>query len=230
MLGLGAVGGYQLYRLHHKRWLVVVGVFGALVGLANLPTEITARFMTIGMAAQQDASAIGRLNAWSAARHMVRDRPFWGVGSGNFLVWFHRYAPDPDDVHVAHSSFYQLLGEQGLPGLGVWLYLVIMCWLVASWCEMRLERIHKKQWTEARYMLVAVKASWIGYVLCGAFLSQEDMDFFYHLLAITSRYTVFVGDYEKQYFQGKVTEVAMERPTMPEPLGERLTRPLLGPG
>jgi probable O-glycosylation ligase (exosortase A-associated) len=229
MLGLGAVGGYLLYRLHHKRWLVVVGVMVALVGLANLPTEVTARFMTIGRASQNDASAIGRLNAWAAARNMAKERPLWGMGSGNFLVRFQQYAPVPTDIHVAHSSFYQLLGEQGLVGLGIWLYLVAMCWLVASWCEMRMERIHKKEWNQPRYMLVAVKASWIGYVLCGAFLSQEDMDFFYHLLAITSRYTVFVGEYEKKYYQERALELAEQRMTMPEPLNERLTNPLLGP-
>ncbi len=132
MLGLIAVVGYVLYRLHHKRWLWVVGICGGLVGLANLPTTVTARFMSIGSAAKKDASAIGRLNAWGAARAMVRDRPFWGVGSGNFLVYFRRYAPDPNDVHVAHSSFYQLMGEQGLPGLIVWLYLVLMTWTVGE--------------------------------------------------------------------------------------------------
>lgn len=229
MLGLGAVGGYLLYRLHHKRWLVVVGVMVALVGLANLPTEVTARFMTIGRASQTDASAIGRLNAWAAARNMAKDRPLYGVGSGNFLVWFRRYAPVPNDIHVAHSSFYQLLGEQGIVGLGIWLYLVIMCWLVASWCEMRLERIYKKQWNEARYMIVMVKASWIGYALCGAFLSQEDMDFFYHLLAITSRYTVFVGEHEKKYFEDVAAGRVGDRQTIPGEMGERLTQPLLGP-
>ena len=230
MLGLGAVGGYLLYRLHHKRWLVVVGVMVALVGLANLPTEVTARFMTIGRASKTDASAMGRLNAWAAARNMAKDRPLWGMGSGNFLVRFQQYAPVPTDIHVAHSSLYQLLGEQGFVGLGIWLYLVVMCWLVASWCEMRLERIHKNTWNEPRYMLVAVKASWIGYALCGAFLSQEDMDFFYHLLAITSRYTVFVGEYEKNFFQERAALAQGERMTMPVPLNERLTNPLLGPG
>lgn len=199
MLGLIAVVGYVLYRLHHKRWLIVVGVCGGLVGLANLPSTVTARFMTIGTAAKKDASAIGRLNAWAAARGMVRDRPLYGVGSGNFLVWFKRYAPEPNDVHVAHSSFYQLMGEQGLPGLITWIYLVLMTWGVISWVEMRLVRIEKGRWTETRYMLVAVKASWIGYVLCGAFLSQEDMDFFYHLVAIASRYTVFIKEKETAF-------------------------------
>lgn len=192
MLGLIAVGGYILYRLHHKRWIVVVGIAVALVGVANMPSEIVQRFATIGSASKKDASAIGRLNAWGAAKNMARDRPLTGVGSGNFLVWFKRYAPDPNDIHVAHSSFYQLLGEQGYPGVAIWIWLVVMCWMVASWVEVRLVRLEHGAWTNARYYIVMVKASWVGYVLCGAFLSQEDMDFFYHLLAIVSRYTVFV--------------------------------------
>ncbi|MFO0646375.1 MAG: O-antigen ligase family protein [Polyangiales bacterium] len=192
MLGLIAVGGYILYRLHHKRWIVVVGIAVALVGIANMPSEIVQRFATIGSASKKDASAIGRLNAWGAAKNMARDRPLTGVGSGNFLVWFKRYAPDPNDIHVAHSSFYQLLGEQGYPGVAIWIWLVVMCWMVASWVEVRLVRLEHGAWTNARYYIVMVKASWVGYVLCGAFLSQEDMDFFYHLLAIVSRYTVFV--------------------------------------
>ncbi len=191
MLGLIAVGGYMLYRLHHKRWIVVVGIVVAIVGVANMPSEIVQRFATIGSASKKDASAIGRLNAWGAAKNMARDRPFTGVGAGNFLVWFKRYAPDPNDIHVAHSSFYQLLGEQGYPGVAIWIWLVVMCWMVASWVEVRVIKLEHGAWTNTRYYLVMIKASWVGYVLCGAFLSQEDMDFFYHLLAIVSRYTVF---------------------------------------
>ncbi len=217
MLGLIAVGGYLLYRLHHKRWIVVVGVVGALVVLANLPTEVTARFMTIGHASKTDESARGRINAWRAAGNMARDRPLTGVGVGNFLVWFKRYAPNPESVHVAHSSFYSLLGEQGYPGLLAWIYLVVMTWLVASWAEVRLARLERGQWTQGRYFLVAVKSSWVGYVICGAFLSQEDMDFFYHLVAITSRYTVFVGRREEEVAEERRKELQSKanQPTLP---------------
>ncbi len=192
MLGFIAVAGYILYRLHHKRWLIVVGVAVAMVALANMPSEIVQRFSTIGTASKKDASAMGRLNAWGAAKNMARARPLTGVGTGNFLVWFKRYAPDAEDVHVAHSSFYQLLGEQGYPGVAVWLWLVVMSWMVASWVEVRVVRLEHGAWTNTRYYLVMIKSAWVGYVLCGAFLSQEDMDFFYHIVAIVSRFSVFV--------------------------------------
>lgn len=217
MLGLIAVSAYILYRLHHKRWLVVVGVVGALVVLANLPTEVTRRFMSIGMASRTDDSAKGRLNAWEAARAMARDRPMWGVGTGNFLVYFRRYAPDPNAVHVAHSSFFGLLGEQGLPGVGMWLYLVIMTWVVSSWVEVKITRMERGQWTQQRYFIVALKASWIGYVVCGSFLSQEDMDFFYHLVAITSRFTVFAKEREREIIEAKQQSLraGANKPTLP---------------
>ncbi|MBI5514982.1 MAG: O-antigen ligase family protein [Deltaproteobacteria bacterium] len=198
LLGMGAVMGYMLYRMHHKRWLVVMGVFIALVGLANVPPEIAARFTSIGTASKKDASAIGRINAWGCAKGILRDRPLSGMGVGNFLVDFRRYAPDPEDVHVAHSSFFQLMGDMGYPGLILWIYMVLSLWLVASWLEMRVVRLERGRWTDTRYYLAVVKGGWVGYVLCGSFLSQEDMDLFYHLLAITSRLGFFIGAREVQ--------------------------------
>ena len=186
-LGLSAVGLFILYRLHHKRWLVALTVVGVLAGLSLVPPEFYERIGTVKTAANTDASSMGRINAWHASVAMVQDRPLTGVGVGNFLVHFDRYAPDPRDVHVAHSSFFQILGDTGLPGVLAWLYLVITLWRTTTRVEERMKRLDRGAWTDARYFIVAVKAAWFGYVICGAFLSQEDFDFFYQLLAITSR-------------------------------------------
>lgn len=216
MLGLIAVNAYTLYRLHHKRWLIVLGVVVAIVGLMNMPPQIVARFSTIGTASKQDASAIGRLNAWSAARHILADRPMNGMGVGNFLVYFRRYADDPEDVHVAHSSFYQLMGDMGYPGLIVWIYNVAMLWFVTTWLEMRVTRLDRGKWTDTRYYLLIIKAAWVGYALCGAFLSQEDMDFFYHLLAICSRFSVFIEVREDIVRAEKRARIAAEMAALEE--------------
>jgi O-antigen ligase len=103
------------------------------------------------------------------------------------------YAPVPEDVHVAHNSFFQILGDAGVPGAAVWLFLVIALWRTASRVERSVRLSERGGWTDARYYVIAVKASWIGYVVCGAFLSQEDFDFFYQLLAITSRLVVLTA-------------------------------------
>ena len=68
-----------------------------------------------------------------------------------------------------------------------------MLWVTAARVERRLREANRGRWTDERYFVFAVKASWFGYVICGAFLSQEDFDFFYHLLGITSRLVVLTA-------------------------------------
>ncbi len=192
-LGLAAVGLYILFRLHHKRWIVGLAIVGVLAGMSLVPPEFYARIGTVKTAAQTDASSRGRINAWHAAIAMAQDRPLTGVGVGNFLVHFRKYAPDKDDVHVAHSSFFQMLGDTGIPGVAAWIFLVVMLWFVAARVEKRITKLDRGAWSDARYYAFAVKAAWLGYVICGAFLSQEDFDFFYQLLAITSRLVAFTA-------------------------------------
>jgi probable O-glycosylation ligase (exosortase A-associated) len=186
-LGLAAVGLYILFRLHHKKWLIGLAAVGIMAGLSMVPPEFYARIGTVNHAAEQDASSRGRINAWHAALAMVEDRPLTGVGVGNFLVHFRRYAPDPDDPHVAHSSFFQILGDAGLPGVLAWLSIVAGIFLAAVRVERRMKALDRGRWSDERYCIMVVKASLLGYVVCGAFLSMEDFDFLFQLLAITSR-------------------------------------------
>jgi probable O-glycosylation ligase (exosortase A-associated) len=192
-LGLSAVGLYVLFRLHHKRWLIPLAIVGVIFGLSFVPPEFYARIMTVKTAAKTDASSRGRINAWHAAIAMAQDRPLTGVGVGNFLVHFRRYAPDPDDVHVAHSSFFQILGDTGIPGAITWVGLVVALFWFSARTERKIRIRERGAWTDDRYYIMAVKASLLGYVVCGAFLSQEDYDYFYQLLAIASRLAVFTA-------------------------------------
>ena len=43
------------------------------------------------------------------------------------------YAPDPTDVHAAHSIYFQVLGEHGFVGLGLYLLLGVLTWRDAAW-------------------------------------------------------------------------------------------------
>jgi probable O-glycosylation ligase (exosortase A-associated) len=190
VLGLAAVALYILARLHHKKWIIGLGVVAVLAGMSLVPPEFYERMGTVQTAADSDASSRGRINAWHASMAMVRDRPMTGVGVGNFLVRFRHYAPNPEDAHVAHSSFFQILGDTGLPGTAAWLFLLITLWLSAGSVENEIRRAEHGRWTDARYYVFAVRAAWIGYVICGLFLSQEDFDLFYQLLAITARLAV----------------------------------------
>ena len=46
---------------------------------------------------------------------------------------FEIYAPNPDDVHDAHSIYFEVLGEHGFIGLTLFLLLAFATWRTASW-------------------------------------------------------------------------------------------------
>jgi probable O-glycosylation ligase (exosortase A-associated) len=93
-----------------------------------MPEAWHARMDTI-QTYEEDPSAMGRINAWKMAFNLAQDRPFVG---GGFDIYnptvFGRYAPVPDDIHAAHSIYFQMLGEHGFVGLALFLFLWFLVW------------------------------------------------------------------------------------------------------
>ena len=98
--------------------------------LAAMPDAWWERMATISSSSDNpDQSVQGRYNAWWMAWNLAKDRPIFG---GGFEIYdpevFARYAPDPLDVHAAHSIYFQMLGEHGFVGLGLFLLLAFLMW------------------------------------------------------------------------------------------------------
>src|SRR5690606_24820523 len=82
---------------------------------------------------QNEGSAMGRITAWKAGTRMALDNPVTGVGAGHFAVSFGtRYRPPEAEGMpwlTAHSSYFLVLGELGLPG--------IIAFLILTWGNIR---------------------------------------------------------------------------------------------
>ncbi|MBI3801506.1 MAG: O-antigen ligase family protein [Deltaproteobacteria bacterium] len=78
---------------------------------------------------------IGRSQIWQANLDMIRDRPWFGWGYGNYRQfrdpYYQRY-PEADTTAHAHNNFLQLWVDGGLIGLGTFLLLCGMI-LRAGW-------------------------------------------------------------------------------------------------
>jgi probable O-glycosylation ligase (exosortase A-associated) len=132
---------------------------------------------------EEDASAQGRINAWHFAFHVATDRPLTGGGFETFTPdLFQKYAPDPDDVHDAHSIYFEVLGEHGFIGLGLFLLLAVFAWRSAAWTIRRARRDPGRKW--AADLAAMVQVSLVGYAAGGAFLGLAYFDLYYHLVAI----------------------------------------------
>jgi probable O-glycosylation ligase (exosortase A-associated) len=124
---------------------IVGGVFITLIALALLefmPASWEARMRTIGTY-EEDGSAMGRINAWWMAFRLASDQ-FFG---GGFEIYradiFARYAPQPNDVHAAHSIYFQVLGEHGFVGLA--LFLLIWFFAFSTAGKLRKETLKRPE-------------------------------------------------------------------------------------
>jgi probable O-glycosylation ligase (exosortase A-associated) len=167
--------------LRTKRKLVG-GVFITLIALALLefmPASWEARMRTIGTY-EEDGSAMGRINAWWMAFRLASDQ-FFG---GGFEIYradiFARYAPQPNDVHAAHSIYFQVLGEHGFVGLALFLLIWFFAFRTAG--RLRKESLKRPE-TQWLYHLAGMcQVSLVGYAVGGAFLSLAYFDLPYNIL------------------------------------------------
>jgi putative inorganic carbon (HCO3(-)) transporter len=116
-----------------KRTLLVLMLIIVLpVMLTAMPEKWWDRMGTIGTY-EDDQSVQGRFNAWQMAWNLATDRPVVG---GGFAVYepdvFAKYAPNPMDIHSAHSIYFQMLGEHGFVGLALFLLLAWRMWRTGS--------------------------------------------------------------------------------------------------
>jgi len=179
-VAIAAMIGVLWWKSRRK---VVTGIVLATLvpfAIAFMPEKWEERMWSI-QNYEQDTSAMGRINAWMMAVNLANDRPLVG---GGFEIYnkrvFGRYAPDPDDVHAAHSIYFQMLGEHGYVGLMLFLLLWILVWR-DTWWVIKHSRSHSElQW--ALDLARMTQMSLVGYAVGGAFLNLAYYDVPYNLL------------------------------------------------
>jgi putative inorganic carbon (HCO3(-)) transporter len=179
-LAIAAMCGFLWLKSRQKLAVGGVMVLAAPLLLLFMPEQWGSRMDSINDYAA-DSSAMGRLNAWQMAFNLACDR-FFG---GGFEIYvpsvFAQYAPNPADVHAAHSIYFQVLGEHGFIGLGLYLLLGILTWRCGTSIIARTKEVDALRW--ANSLAKMVQTSLVGFAVGGAFLSLVYFDVPYYLLA-----------------------------------------------
>ena len=109
--------------------LLLVGGSAALVLLVAAVEPLRVRVLSL-LAGREDSSNNFRINVWSAALEMIRDRPLLGIGPGNnaFNLIYPLYQQPKFNALSAYSIPLEWAVEAGIPGLlaGVGLFLCAM--------------------------------------------------------------------------------------------------------
>lgn len=159
---------------------VVFLVIGAALA-AFMPAEWWSRMDTI-KEYKGDESAMGRINAWWMAFNLAKSNFFGGGMSIYDAAIFAKYAPDPSDVHAAHSIYFMVLGELGFIGLFIFLALFMFTWGTAGKAFKLGRKQPQTQWVSDLGGMVQV--SLVGYAVGGAFLSLSYWDLPYNLMVL----------------------------------------------
>lgn len=104
---------------------------------------------------------------------------------------FHLYAPEPLRVHDAHSIYFEVMGEHGFIGLGLFLLMGIFTWFRAQQVIRFCKKDAKRKW--ASDLASMVQVSLVGYAVGGAFLGLAYFDLPYHLMIIVVLTARFSG-------------------------------------
>jgi probable O-glycosylation ligase (exosortase A-associated) len=181
LIGIAAMGVFLWLKSRSKVFTAILGVAATVMVFAIMPQQWFDRMSTI-KTYQQDSSAMGRINAWRMALNLAEHKPLGGGFDTFQPEMFYLYAPDPDDTHDSHSIYFEVLGEHGFVGLGLFLLLGLMTWRTASWIIKRVKKQPERRW--AADLAAMMQVSLVGYASAGAFLGLAYFDFYYTLIAI----------------------------------------------
>ncbi|HMM46966.1 MAG TPA: putative O-glycosylation ligase, exosortase A system-associated [Thiobacillaceae bacterium] len=220
LLAMGAMGLFLWFKSRHKLVMSVYMAIAVVAMASVMPQEWYDRMDSIRNY-QEDASALGRINAWHTAFNVAKDR----VTGGGFEMFqpptFRRYAPEPFRVHDVHSVYFEVLGEHGFIGLGMFLLLGIFAWLRANQVIRECKNDPQRKW--AADLAAMIQVSLVGYGAGGAFLGLAYFDLTYHLMIILVLVAKFSGVLDK------TAPAIQPRPVMPH-RGRTARQPVEGFG
>ncbi len=195
LLGLAA---YLFVKSDRKITLAILAA--ALVGVLSfvVSDDWATRMDTIGDASG-DASFMGRVVAWKLSFIMAMRSPLVGGGFKAleyFPVWsslsqeFFSYTffytgdslPDTTKAHAAHSVYFQVLGEHGFVGLGIFLTFVALSFKAARDVAKRAKAHVELYWISN--LATMMQLSIFAFCLGGAALNFAYFELLYAICAI----------------------------------------------
>jgi probable O-glycosylation ligase (exosortase A-associated) len=210
----------MLFLKARQRLLVALALVVAVVALMSFaPPRWMDRMETLADF-ETDGSAQRRLTAWWVGYQIALDHPI--TGGGFRVFWdpdtYSRYgavtgraAWRGEDGQDAHSIYFNLLGEHGWIGLGLFTALLLSTFLTLRRVRKQAARDPARRWIGSYAQMLQV--SLLAYLVSGAFLSAAYFDLAYQLILIAV------------VLQRMATaDVAAEVPARPAPL-----RPALRP-
>jgi probable O-glycosylation ligase (exosortase A-associated) len=188
LLALAAMAA--TYAVKSRYGLVLIVTAGVLVGVlpSVMPSAWFERMSTI-QSAGEDASFEGRVAAWKTSVNIAMARPL--VGGGFAAVELDEVARAyqsegslSDRARAAHSIFFEVLGDLGFVGLGLYLVVLASSWIHTSLALAATRGRPELAW--ANGLARMLQASLVGLMVGGSALSMAYYDGFLVIFALAA--------------------------------------------
>lgn len=198
-IGLVLVAGFFIKSSNRKFLSFVLVAFAGLAVVTLAPDTLFNRLNTMENL-DNEGSFMGRVVAWKISWLIAMDHPLFGGGPHavqntplwlsyvpkmSSLAWIPTPPPDLTIAHAAHSIYFEVLGDLGFVGLGLFMALLI----VPFWNCYRIVRMTrgKPELLWARDLARMAQMSMAVYVVTAAALSMAYFELLYIFVAMISR-------------------------------------------
>ena len=180
-LGMSAAMGWILLKEKNRKLAAGLTVAGMIFFILAAGAEYRDRIGSINQF-EEDASAQARFDSWEAGRKMAVRNPFFGVGLKRFMDAYQYYSITVP--HVAHNTWIQLAAECGFVAVGAYAMIMLLTWVTLFRTKRRIPRLPPEQQGRFYCLTGMYQAALIGYLVCGFFLSSEELEFYYVIVAL----------------------------------------------
>ena len=183
LLALAVVAVVLFLKTRKRIAIMVTFAVIVLVGLHFMPPQWQARMDTLTHAEKTD-SAQERIQSWEFAVNVAVHRPLVGGGFNAYesdSLW-KNFGPKGAIQRAVHSVYFRVLGEQGLPGLILFLALLAASWRSCGHVRKKTRNLPEQKW--AYDLASMLQVSLVAFVAAGAFLPMTYFDLTYQLMAL----------------------------------------------
>ncbi|MFC5582149.1 putative O-glycosylation ligase, exosortase A system-associated [Rhodanobacter terrae] len=183
LITLAVVSGILFLKSRGRIGVVALAAILGMIAYQFMPSKWTERMDTLHHADQTD-SAQSRIQSWEFAVNVALHRPLVGGGFNiyqNTEMW-RRYGPEGATPRAIHSIYFRALGEQGFPGLALFMALLIASWKSCGRVRKYAIGLLDLKW--AYDLASMMQVSLVAFMIAGLATTSAYFDLSYQLMAI----------------------------------------------
>ena len=185
LVALVIVAGALFLKSRGRLAVALVIVVVGFTAYHFMPAQWTDRMGTLHHAEQTDSGET-RIQSYEFALNVALHRPLLGGGFNVYQsdnLW-RSYGPEGAIPRAIHSIYFRVLGEQGFPGLVLFLMLLFASWKNCSRVRKKTRDIPDMKW--AFDLASMLQVGLVAFMTAGAFLPMTYFDLTYQLMALSA--------------------------------------------